>query len=354
MTDIYVQPGAQKYLKFGKAKLVALRALRKDMRLPSLKKSYVPEAGFRVDIGTTDDHEYVRCWGGGLWPVGLSLPDPNQGYITRETLTFVELEFASGPLPNQGRIVFTHKIELVVGYDGSHNGGTAIETYTGTRDIISSFSVGGTHQSITYSSYPGPHVTETARNVILGEVANGVITTDNIFGTTDGVTMSAIPHFGEAATAFGFRTIVEILQDPRLPDTWKETIISNDPLDADTPFTRVILMPFEPVKAGVAQGMFNGVPSGTIDEIQVYGAATYRYNHVTDVWTFVNWTPASATAPYVRLPMPAGAWPDRNFVANYGEPQKGDIRLAAAERQHFHDPDYQPVMAAVLRAAHQL
>lgn len=338
MTDIYVQPGAEKYVKFGKAKLAALRALRIDLGLPSLRKSYVPEAGSRVDIGTTDDHDYVRCWGGGLWPVGLYLPPPPP-YTIRETML---TESYAGGLG----LLQTHTLVLVVGAGFGGVGGTVVETYTGTKNTFSEFFSDHAQQTITYTAYPGGGMTIES-GLGTGQQMDGVIFTNTAGGGFNTTHVTNIPNFGVAADAAVNRPIIEVMAAGVLQEDWKTEILGNDPLDPATPFTEVQLAPFEAVQGGVARGMFPASLPVGIDEIQVYGVATHRYNHDTDVWTFVNWKPVSTTAPYVRIPyvVPAIAWPVLNFASNYGVPKKTDIHAAAAARAALN-----PVLTAVLRA----
>ena len=66
MIDEYVQAGGEKYLKFARAKLQALVNLRADLRLPVMRKHFVPDASTRIDLEATAEGSRIRIFAGDL------------------------------------------------------------------------------------------------------------------------------------------------------------------------------------------------------------------------------------------------------------------------------------------------
>lgn len=64
MTDIYVQPGGEGYVKWARARLKALGALRKDLGVPSLQKHFVPASGTRISIFSAESGDKIRITAG--------------------------------------------------------------------------------------------------------------------------------------------------------------------------------------------------------------------------------------------------------------------------------------------------
>lgn len=62
--DLYVQSGGEKYVKFAKERLAALGALRADLRLPTMRKHYVPENGVRIDLEASSTGDRIRIFAG--------------------------------------------------------------------------------------------------------------------------------------------------------------------------------------------------------------------------------------------------------------------------------------------------
>lgn len=58
-TLVHVEDGGEPYLPYARQRLAALRALRLDLRLPSMRKSYVPASGVRIDLWTTDEEDKI-------------------------------------------------------------------------------------------------------------------------------------------------------------------------------------------------------------------------------------------------------------------------------------------------------
>jgi hypothetical protein len=61
----YVESGGEKYLKWARNQLKRLKAMRESLKLPSLSKSFVPEAGYRVDLRTSETGDRLRVYAGG-------------------------------------------------------------------------------------------------------------------------------------------------------------------------------------------------------------------------------------------------------------------------------------------------
>lgn len=64
MTDVYVQSGGERYVKFAKERLAALGALRADLRLPVMRKHYVPVHGVRIDLESSVYGDRIRIFAG--------------------------------------------------------------------------------------------------------------------------------------------------------------------------------------------------------------------------------------------------------------------------------------------------
>lgn len=68
-TDVYAQPGGEKYVKFAKTKLSALTQVREGIGLPVLRKHFVPEDGVRIDIMSSEYGDRIRIFAGNLFLV---------------------------------------------------------------------------------------------------------------------------------------------------------------------------------------------------------------------------------------------------------------------------------------------
>lgn len=64
MTKIVADPGTEGYIKFGRARLAQLTAMRKDLRLPIMNKHWQIDAATRVDVRSSEFGDMIRVTGG--------------------------------------------------------------------------------------------------------------------------------------------------------------------------------------------------------------------------------------------------------------------------------------------------
>lgn len=361
MTDVYAQPGTEKYVKFAKTKLSALSIVREGIGLPVLRKHFVPEDGVRIDIESSVYGDRVRIFGGVGWPKGLSLPS-GWGPIQRVASTPAHAWEYLG--------VSAYITKVGPSSDPSHDIGAAFGTmecgYVDTAGVTTPV---GTFDCPFFAP-PGPFFFTGTISPLIGGIVitgTGIRVFDNTPLGLNSVIAAGMEAANRAVAAATFlpwtAAVLTQLQAGVTPSGWQAVILAHKPVNEAHPDVKGVKVTITMIAPHTLEPWWTedpALPSAAADTtIAVYGTATFRYAYLTGALTFESWVPKrdahGAVITAKNVPAPAGvAWPDYNAVVTYKPLTWASARVgAAAAKKARLDPasgNYDPYLTAALSA----